>query len=412
MKNQSKHPVEQVFPFSTETLKEASAILLVPRLKTYFKGRREYIPSRTPVFYNPLMTFNRDLAVLAIRVYQQRIQRSLDVCEPFTGCGVRGIRFSKEVQNVNHIVLNDLNPQAINLTRFNVERNGLSEKITIEQMDAHAFMSSHARPMKRFNVIDLDPFGSPSPFLDSAVRAIKKGGLLALTATDMAPLCGVKPSACIRKYLGKPLRTEYCHEVAVRLLLNSLVLAAAKHDLGVNVFFSHSSDHYIRVYAQILHGARKANDAIGRLGYLVHCFHCLNRRWTIGLSNFPNRTCAICGEKMAVAGPLWMGNLFDSDFCRAMLEEARSVEMGDRRRVLRLLNVILMEVSGPPTYYVVDKISKNLGLPGLSKAALIEKLIEHGYHATETHFNLRGIRSDAPIDRLKRFAQDLSIHTP
>ena len=364
------------------------------------------------MFYNPLMAFNRDLAVLALRVYQRRIQRSLDVCEPFTGCGVRGIRFAKEVQNVSHIVLNDLNPQAINLTRFNVERNGLSEKITIQQMDAHALMSRHARPKKRFDVIDLDPFGSPSPFLDSAVRAIKRGGLLALTATDMAPLCGVKPSACVRKYLGKPLRTEYCHEVAVRLLLNSLVLAAAKHDLGVTVFFIHSTDHYIRVYTQILHGAQKANDAIGRLGYLVHCFHCLNRRWTIGLSNFPSHTCAVCGGEMAVAGPLWMDSLFDSDFCREMLEEARSVELGDRRRVLRLLNVILMEVGGPPTYYVVDKISKNLGLPGLSKAALIEKLIEHGFHATETHFNPRGIRSDAPIDCVKRFAQALSIHAP
>jgi tRNA (guanine26-N2/guanine27-N2)-dimethyltransferase len=391
-------------------LKEASAALLVPRLETYFKGRREYIPSKTPVFYNPIMAFNRDLAVLAIRVYQRRIQRSLDVCEPFTGCGVRGIRFAKEVQNVSHIVLNDLNPQAINLTRFNVEQNALSEKITLQQMDAQALMSSHARPKKRFDVIDLDPFGSPSPFLDSALRAIKKGGLLAVTATDMAPLCGVKPSACVRKYLGKPLRTEYCHEVAVRLLLNSLVLAAAKHDLGVTVFFSHSTDHYIRVYTQILHGAQKANDAIGRLGYLVHCFHCLNRKWTVGLSNFPPRTCAVCGGEMAVAGPLWMGSLFDGDFCGEMLEEARSVELCDRRRVLRLLNVILTEVGGPPTYYVVDKISKNLGLPGLSKAALIEKLIEHGFLATETHFNLRGIRSDAPIDCVKRFAEALSIH--
>jgi tRNA G26 N,N-dimethylase Trm1 len=59
---------------------------------------------------------------------------------------------------------------------------------------------------------------------------------------------------------------------------------------------------------------------------------------------------------------------------------------------------------------VVDRISKNLGLPGLSKAALIEKLIEHGFLATETHFNPRGIRSDAPIDCVKRFAEALSIH--
>jgi tRNA (guanine26-N2/guanine27-N2)-dimethyltransferase len=389
-------------------LKEASAVLLVPRLETYFKGRQEYIPSRTPVFYNPLMAFNRDIAVLALRVYQRRVQRSLGVCEPFTGCGVRGIRFGKEVQNVNHLVLNDLNPQAINLTRFNVERNGLSYKITIQQLDAHALLSRHSHPKKRFDVLDLDPFGSPSPFLDSAVRAIKKGGLLALTATDMAPLCGVKPPACVRKYLGKPLRTEYCHEVAVRLLLNALILTAATHDLGVTVLLSHSTDHYIRVYTQIFPGAQKANDAIGRLGYLVHCFQCLNRRWTMGLSNFPPRTCDVCGGRMGVAGPLWMGNLFDNDFCREMIEEARSVELSERRRVLRLLNIILTEIGGPPTYFVVDKISENLGLPGLSKTALIENLVDSGYQATETHFNPRGIRSNAPISVIDAHSRELS----
>jgi tRNA (guanine26-N2/guanine27-N2)-dimethyltransferase len=400
--------VEPFFPFSTETLREASAVLLVPRLETYFKGRREYIPSRTPVFYNPLMAFNRDVAVLALRAYQRRVQRSLGVCEPFTGCGVRGIRFAQEVQNVRYLVLNDLNPHAFNLTRFNVERSGLSGKIMIQQLDAHALLSHHARPKKRFDVIDLDPFGSPSPFLDSAVRAIKKGGLLTLTATDMAPLCGVRPSACVRKYLGKPLRTEYCHEVAVRLLLNSLVLTAARHDLGVTVLLSHSTDHYIRVYTQIFPGAQRANDAIKRLGYILHCFQCLNRTWTRGLLNFPHSICAVCGGEMAVAGPLWMDLLFDSDFCREMREDARSLELDDRKRVVRLLNAILTEVGGPPTYYVVDTISKNLGIPGLSKAALIEQLVDSGYHATETHFNPRGIRSNAPISVIDAHSRELS----
>ena len=160
MANRSSTPVEPFFPFVTETLREASAVLLVPRLETYFKGKREYIPSRTPVFYNPLMSFNRDVAVLALRAYQRRVQRSLDVCEPFTGCGVRGIRFAKEAPQVSHLVLNDLNPQAINLTRFNVERNGLSEKITIQQLDAHALLSRHARPKKRFDGVP-DSTGIP-----------------------------------------------------------------------------------------------------------------------------------------------------------------------------------------------------------------------------------------------------------
>ena len=42
----------------------------------------------------------------------------------------------------------------------------------------------------RFSVIDLDPYGSPTPFLDAAVQSTKEGGLMCITCTDMAVLCG------------------------------------------------------------------------------------------------------------------------------------------------------------------------------------------------------------------------------
>ena len=37
-----------------------------------------------------------------------------------------------------------------------------------------------------YDVVDLDPYGSPSHFLDSAVQSVAEGGLLMVTATDMA----------------------------------------------------------------------------------------------------------------------------------------------------------------------------------------------------------------------------------
>lgn len=36
-----------------------------------------------------------------------------------------------------------------------------------------------------FDAVDLDPYGSPVQFLDSAVQAVSEGGLLMVTATDM-----------------------------------------------------------------------------------------------------------------------------------------------------------------------------------------------------------------------------------
>lgn len=43
---------------------------------------------------------------------------------------------------------------------------------------------------KRFDVIDLDPYGSASIFLDAAIQAVDNGGLLCVTCTDSAVLCG------------------------------------------------------------------------------------------------------------------------------------------------------------------------------------------------------------------------------
>jgi tRNA (guanine26-N2/guanine27-N2)-dimethyltransferase len=392
--------------FPTETIKENSVILNVPKLNTYKKGR-EYIPSKTPVFYNPLTAINRDIAVLILRVYQRLVNRSLRICEPFSGCGVRGIRYAKEVQNIDHILLNDNNPQAARLTRLNIERNELLDKVTITNYDTNVLLGSHSRYKKRFDVIDLDPFGSPSPFLDSAVRAMKKNGLLALTATDMAPLCGVKPLACLRKYLGKPMRTDYCHEIAIRLLINSLVLTAVKHNLGVDILFVHSTNHYIRVYTEIVSGSKKANDSMRKLGYISHCFKCLNRNWISGFSNIPQKHCSVCGGEMDIAGPLWIKDLFNEYFCKEIFREAENVELSDNKRVFKLLRQILHEMNGPPTYFGLDQISEKLKLPGIPRSKLITQLVELGYQATETHFNPKAIRTNAPINVIKRLVKEI-----
>lgn len=66
---------------------------------------------------------------------------------------------------------------------------------------------------KRFNAIDLDPYGCPSKFLDGAVQSIEDGGLLLVTATDMAVLAGNTPESCYLKYGAISLKSKACHEM-------------------------------------------------------------------------------------------------------------------------------------------------------------------------------------------------------
>ena len=386
------------FPFPTESITEGSIKLTITRLNLYAKSPTEYIPAKAPVFYNPLMEMNRDIAVLALRVYQKRTGKKLRICDPFAGCGVRGLRFAREVKQIGSVTLNDIKLEAVKMTQFNIELNELSSLVTVKNHDANIFLSKNSSPEKRYDVIDIDPYGSPTPFLDSAVRSLKNGGLIALTATDMAVLCGVKELVCIRKYFGKSLRTEYSHELAIRLLINALVFSAGRHNLGVNILFSHHTGHYVRVYAQILCGKLKANVSIKKLGYIYHCFNCLNRKWSFDIPTLIEGKCDVCNRKMRVAGPLWLGKLVDREFCAEMITELKKDEhVRTRKSLSKLLHIIGREAGTLPTYYVIDKVCKKIKSNVPAKQKVIENILDEGYNAVSTHFNPIGIKTNANI---------------
>src|SRR4030042_5663616 len=187
------------------------------------------------------MEFNRDLTVLAFKAYQGMVNREISICEPLTSQGIRGIRYAAEIDGVKRVLLSDINKHAYELAKHNIALNKLEDKITLKYKDANCVLSCNASPKKRFDIVDIDPFGTPVPYLDSAFRALRNRGLVAATATDLAPLCGVHAKACIRKYGGKPMRTEYCHELAVRLLAGCAATLAAKHESCIRIIFSHST---------------------------------------------------------------------------------------------------------------------------------------------------------------------------
>jgi tRNA (guanine26-N2/guanine27-N2)-dimethyltransferase len=244
--------------------------------------------------------------------------------------------------------------------------------------------------------------------LSSAIRAIRNNGLLASTATDLAPLCGVHVKACVRKYGGRPLRTEYCHELAVRLLAGCTATLAAKHDIGIRVVFSHSSEHYVRVYAQIAYGAKKADESIKSLGYILHCFNCFHRETTHSPFDKNIEKCPECGSKMDYAGPLWLGNIFDTNFIELMIKENKSVAFRNSAKIAKLLALARDEASAPITYYVLDKLSGKLGLPSPSIQTFLNALHSSGFQAVQTHFNTRGIRTDAPALAMHKLLKEAS----
>ena len=347
------------------------------------------------------MEFNRDVSVLALQAYQRLVNREISVCEPLASSGVRGVRYAAEVHGACKVLINDMSTRAVEVAKHNVELNKLEDRVSVKNKDANCLLSCHGAPRKRFDVIDVDPFGTPAPYMDSAMRALRNHGLLALTATDLAPLCGVHAKACIRKYGGKPLRTEYCHELAVRLLTGCTASLAAKHEIGIHLLFSHSTDHYIRIYAKIDYGAKKADESLKSMGYVLHCFSCLHRETVTAPFGTSIEQCPECGSRMDYAGPLWLGRILDRQFCEAMQTENTHRALRNSARIAKLVSLAKDETEAPPTYFVFDKISNKLSLSAPSVAAMLKLLCENGFQAVPTHFNSRGVKTDAPARTLQ-----------
>lgn len=393
--------------FPIEKIKEGKIEVIVPKLDAFKTKASDYAPSKAPVFYNPVMELNRDLAILAVRTYQKILKKEITFFEPLTSSGIRGVRIAKEVPKIKKILLGDIRPIATRLAKLNVKYNDLDELIEVENKDANFLLNQFGAPKKRFDVIDIDPFGSPVPYLDSAIRALKNKGMIALTATDLAPLCGVHSKACLRKYGGKPLRTEYCHENAVRILLGCTAITAAKYDIAIRVLFSYSSDHYVRVFIQIEYGAKRADESIKNTGYIIHCFNCFHRESVKNPFSKKIEKCPECNSKMNWIGPLWLGPIFQKQFCELLEEESRYVSFRNNKKIKKMLTLIKNELEGPITYFVIDKVCDKLSLPVPPISIMLQKLHNNGFFAVPTHFNSRGIRTNAPALEIQRVIKEV-----
>jgi len=184
-------------------------------------------------------------------------------------------------------------------------------------------------------------------------------------------------------------------------------MMAAKHDVAIKVLFSHSTDHYVRAYVLTRYGARRADESVQAMGHILHCFACFHREAIEGMFSPLKRKCPECGSKLNVTGPLWLGKLFDEDFCSLMEKETYKRRL-EEKRILKLLYLTRNEIDAPITYYVVDKLCDKFDLPIPPLIKVIDGLKSAGFQAVPTHFNSRGVRTDAPASTLRLILSSLS----
>jgi tRNA (guanine26-N2/guanine27-N2)-dimethyltransferase len=111
---------------------------------------------------------------------------------------------------------------------------------------------------------------------------------------------------------------------------------------------------------------------------------------------------------MEYAGPLWLGRIFDAKFVGLMAKENGQRAFRNSAKITKLLTLTREEAEMPPNYYVLDRLSGKFGLPAPSTAAFFEALRAGGFKAVATHFNSRGVRTDAPASAMQTILKNLT----
>uniref|UniRef100_A0A7N0THX0 tRNA (guanine(26)-N(2))-dimethyltransferase n=1 Tax=Kalanchoe fedtschenkoi TaxID=63787 RepID=A0A7N0THX0_KALFE len=336
------------------------------------------------------------------------------VLEALSASGLRALRYAREVEDLGEVVALDNDKNSVEACRRNIKFNGsvASSKVKSELVDARVYMLTHP---KEFDMVDLDPYGSPSVFLDTAVQSVTDGGMLMCTATDMAVLCGANGEVCYSKYGSYPLKGKYCHEMALRILLNCIESHANRYKRYIVPVLSVQMDFYVRVFVRVYTSASAMKNTPLKLSYVYQCIGCdsfhlqpLGRtvsknnsvRYMPGFGPVIPQECGDCGKKFNMGGPIWSAPIHDQEWVTSILADVTS--MKDRYpaygRISAVLTTVSEELTDVPLFLSLHNLCSTLKCTSPSAQNFRSAVINAGYRISGTHVNPLGLKSDAPMD--------------
>ncbi|ULT91512.1 hypothetical protein L3Y34_009255 [Caenorhabditis briggsae] len=423
---------------------------------------------RGPVFYNPVQEFNRDLTVTVLRQFSDDRQKwhqeqaaksaavsngegeeppkkknkltinedgKIRILDALSASGLRALRFSKEVPNVGFIMANDFSDNAVASIQENVKLNEVEDLVEAHFGDAVMTMMEHRGIDKRFHAVDLDPYGTASTFLDSAVQCVADRGILMVTCTDMAVLCGNTPEACYNKYDAVTTRMKCCHEVGLRILLRAIDSAANRYTRYIEPLVSISVDFYVRVFVRVHTGAFQAKQSGTKVGTVLVCSGCNamepipmlkrgenNQENKYSLPTIrhsltgPNNLCVHCNNRLHQIGPIYLAPIHSKPFVTSLLERLKSTpeaeRLGTHGRLQGVLTMVSEELE-EVLYYEHDQMANTVKVSVPKVQSLRSAILHAGFKVSGSHCNPRAIKTNAPMQLLwdiyRQVAKDTSV---
>lgn len=338
-------------------------------------------------------------------------EEGIRILEGLAASGLRSIRYAREVGGVKEIVANDISQQAVECMRRNIEHNGMSHLVMPSHNDASMVMYENRALEKRFHAIDLDPYGSPHAFLDGAVQSVAEGGIMLVTCTDMAVLCGNSPDTCYAKYGALSLKSKACHEMALRIVLQCLESHANRYGRYIVPLLSLSADFYVRVVVQVFTSKAKVKETFTKVSWVYQCVGCetvtlqplgriiVNKKSVKHqVSQGPPvaQSCTHCGHRHIVGGPIWSAPIHDREFLANLKESLVEEDFTTYRRMLGILTMMEEELPNVPLYYVLDRLARVAGTNLCKMVHFRSALLNAGYQVSLSHADPASLKTDAP----------------
>jgi tRNA (guanine26-N2/guanine27-N2)-dimethyltransferase len=356
-----------------EKIKEGSTDVSVFKAKKDSKGpgSKEGVP-----FYNPSMELNRDLSIVFCQWFVDNCKKPPVLLDGLAASGIRGIRFANEIDGDFQVVVNDWDSDCYSLIKKNIVK---FKNIETSNCNLNSLLSE-----KKFDYIDIDPFGSPVFFIDSAIRSIKNNGVIACTATDTATLCGVYPKVCFRRYGAIPFHSIVMKEIGLRILIGFVAKTAGVYDKGIDPLISYATDHYFRVYIRVRNGVSNANESMSNLRIIKNGEH-------IGYEKTDKDI-----------GPLWMGRLQNKKIFGDLRTILFEKKLGTRNKLWKISDTLEEEADAPAFFYTTDSLASFLKCSPPKIDTFFEKLKSKGYDVYRTHFISNSFKTGASINMIEK----------
>ena len=387
------------------------------------------------VFYNSAMSGSRTRSVLLLMHSIERGLLGSGKIYAIDGLTASGLRARRWINEIPEEMAARIFAEIVDLDELSLEWARASNnhfppshgKGTIEAI--HGDLRSSVLKSGR-HWIDIDPYGSPVPFLDSALQSMARSGVMEVSATDSAALTGSSKTALMRRYGARVRNDSLSHDSGMRVLLAVISRIAARHDRSLRPLLSIWDSHHLRVSFQVKKGISAANDLEAKIGWrvfspdieevtasLAYGFH-----HGESLENLPMHCLLpleypVNRKDPRISGPMWVGPTGDCDAMASMTEEFALKNCGpafsvddplewdenrcelERRAIAKSVRHISEESRAIKSnqLIVVDDLASWLGTGAPpSPKRIVGSLRDAGHSAGVSSYGRPSFRTDAP----------------